>query len=102
MRLDGPMAEPFARAWSWRWRRPAREPGDPEWGWEKSGLIARKIAATLCSDRDGGAFSASGGGAARRTGDGGGGDVVVALSSSGETEECWRCAARACGGMGRR
>ena len=57
-------------------------------GMGKSGLIARKIAATLSSTGTSGAVSASGGGAARGFGDGGArGCRAGACRRRGETEE---------------
>jgi arabinose-5-phosphate isomerase len=87
MRLDGAMAAPFARAVELL----ASATGDRNrvmlLGMGKSGLIARKIAATFCSTGTAAHFLHP---AEALHGDLGmiaPGDVVVALSASGETEE---------------
>jgi arabinose-5-phosphate isomerase len=87
MRLDGPMAEPFARAVELAVEAAGRGNRVILMGMGKSGLIARKIAATLCSTGTAAHFLHP---AEALHGDLGmvaAGDVVVALSSSGETEE---------------
>jgi arabinose-5-phosphate isomerase len=87
IRLDGPMAEPFARATELVAEAAGRGHRVIVLGMGKSGLIARKIAATLCSTGTPAHFLHP---AEALHGDLGmiaAGDVVVALSSSGETEE---------------
>ena len=87
MRLDGPMLEPFARATELVVEAAARGKRVMLLGMGKSGLIARKIAATLCSTGTPAHFLHP---AEALHGDLGmiaAGDLVVALSSSGETEE---------------
>jgi arabinose-5-phosphate isomerase len=87
MRLDGPMAAPFERATKQVVQAAARGNRVIVLGMGKSGLIARKIAATLCSTGTPAHFMHP---AEALHGDLGmiaTGDVVVALSSSGETEE---------------
>jgi arabinose-5-phosphate isomerase len=87
MRLDGPMAEPFARAVELAVGAAGHGNRLILMGMGKSGLIARKIAATLCSTGTAAHFLHP---AEAQHGDLGmvaAGDVVVALSSSGETEE---------------
>ena len=56
-------------------------------GLGKSGLIGRKISATLSSMGTPSVFLHAGGGIARRSGNDERGDVVLAVSQSGETEE---------------
>lgn len=87
MRLDGPMAEPFARAVELIVEAAARGGRVIVVGMGKSGLIGRKIAATLCSTGTRAHFLHP---AEARHGDLGmvaAGDVLLALSASGETEE---------------
>jgi len=87
MRLDGPMLAPFARATELVAEAAGRGNRTIVLGMGKSGLIARKIAATLCSTGTPAQFLHP---AEALHGDLGmiaAGDVVVALSSSGETEE---------------
>jgi arabinose-5-phosphate isomerase len=87
IRLDGPMAAPFARASELVAEAAARGNRVILLGMGKSGLIARKIAATLCSTGTPAHFLHP---AEAQHGDMGiiaEGDVAVALSLSGETEE---------------
>ncbi|HEX9199874.1 MAG TPA: KpsF/GutQ family sugar-phosphate isomerase [Acidobacteriaceae bacterium] len=87
MRLDGLMLAPFARATELVVEAAGRGNRVIVLGMGKSGLIARKIAATLCSTGTPAHFLHP---AEALHGDLGmiaAGDVVVALSSSGETEE---------------
>ena len=87
MRLDGPMAAPFARATELVVAAAGRGSRVIVLGMGKSGLIARKIAATLRSTGTPAHFLHP---AEALHGDLGmiaAGDVVVALSASGETEE---------------
>jgi len=87
MRLDGSMAAPFARAVELVVESAGRGNRAVLLGMGKSGLIARKIAATLCSTGTPAHFLHP---AEALHGDLGvvaEGDLVVALSSSGETEE---------------
>jgi arabinose-5-phosphate isomerase len=87
MRLDGPMAAPFARAVKMVAETAGRGNRAILLGMGKSGLIARKIAATLCSTGTPACFLHP---AEALHGDMGvvaAGDVVVALSASGETDE---------------
>ncbi|MGA2896534.1 MAG: KpsF/GutQ family sugar-phosphate isomerase [Acidobacteriaceae bacterium] len=87
MRLDGPMAAPFARAVELLAEAAGRGERVVLLGMGKSGLIARKIAATFCSTGTPAYFLHP---AEAMHGDLGvvvAGDVVVALSASGETEE---------------
>jgi arabinose-5-phosphate isomerase len=87
IRLDGPMAAPFARAVELVAEAAGRGNRVMVLGMGKSGLIARKIAATLCSTGTAAYFLHP---AEALHGDVGmvaAGDVVVALSYSGETEE---------------
>jgi arabinose-5-phosphate isomerase len=84
IRLDGPMAAPFARAVELIAESGGRVIVT---GMGKSGLIGRKIAATLCSTGTRAHFLHP---AEARHGDLGmvaDGDVALALSASGETEE---------------
>src|ERR1035437_5385520 len=86
IRLDGPMLAPFARATKLVVEAAARGSRVMLLGMGKSGLIARKIAATLCSTGTPAHFLHP---AEALHGDLGmiaAGDLVVALSSSGETE----------------
>jgi arabinose-5-phosphate isomerase len=87
IRLDGPMAAPFARAVELLAEAAGHGARVVLLGMGKSGLIARKIAATLCSTGTPAYFLHP---AEAMHGDLGvvaAGDVVVALSASGETEE---------------
>ena len=87
IRLDGPMAAPFARAVELLAEAAGRGARVVLLGMGKSGLIARKIAATLCSTGTPACFLHP---AEAMHGDLGvvaAGDGVVALSASGETEE---------------
>ena len=87
IRLDGPMAAPFAQAVELLAEAAGRGARVVVLGMGKSGLIARKIAATLCSTGTPAYFLHP---AEAMHGDLGvvaAGDVVVALSASGETEE---------------
>lgn len=87
MRLDGPMEEPFARAVNLIVEAASGGGRVIITGMGKSGLIGRKIAATLCSTGTRAHFLHP---AEARHGDLGmvaAGDVVLALSASGETEE---------------
>ncbi|HWB33385.1 MAG TPA: KpsF/GutQ family sugar-phosphate isomerase [Acidobacteriaceae bacterium] len=87
MRLDGPMAEPFARAVELIVEAAGRGGRVIVLGMGKSGLIGRKIAATLCSTGTRAHFLHP---AEARHGDLGmvaDGDIALALSASGETEE---------------
>ena len=87
IRLDGPMAAPFAQAVKLVAEAAGRGGRAIVMGMGKSGLIARKIAATLCSTGTAAHFLHP---AEALHGDVGmvaAGDVVVALSYSGETEE---------------
>jgi len=87
MRLDGPMLAPFARAAELVVEAAARGKRVIVLGMGKSGLIARKIAATLCSTGTPAHFLHP---AEALHGDLGmiaTGDIVVALSLSGETED---------------
>ena len=87
MRLDGPMAAPFARAVELLAEASGSGSRVILLGMGKSGLIARKIAATLCSTGTPACFLHP---AEALHGDLGvvaTGDLAVALSASGETEE---------------
>ena len=87
IRLDGPILAPFARATELVVEAAGRGNRVIVLGMGKSGLIARKIAATLRSTGTAAHFLHP---AEALHGDLGmiaAGDVVVALSSSGETEE---------------
>ncbi|HEV2618800.1 MAG TPA: KpsF/GutQ family sugar-phosphate isomerase, partial [Acidobacteriaceae bacterium] len=87
MRLDGPMAAAFARAVDVIVAAAAEQNRVMLLGMGKSGLIARKIAATFCSTGTAAHFLHP---AEALHGDLGmvaAGDVVIALSASGETEE---------------
>ncbi len=87
MRLDGPMAAEFARVVELIVEAAGRGGRVIVLGMGKSGLIGRKIAATLCSTGTAAHFLHP---AEARHGDLGmviAGDVVLALSASGETEE---------------
>jgi arabinose-5-phosphate isomerase len=87
MRLDGPMLPSFTRATELVVEAVARGKRVIVLGMGKSGLIARKIAATFCSTGTPAHFLHP---AEARHGDLGmiaAGDVVIALSASGETEE---------------
>jgi len=87
IRLDGPMREPFVRATELVADAASRSARVILLGMGKSGLIARKIAATLCSTGTPAYFLHP---AEALHGDLGmvaAGDVLIALSLSGETEE---------------
>ena len=87
MRLDGPMRGPFERAVELVVKAAQRGNRVILLGMGKSGLIARKIAATLCSTGTPAHFLHP---AEAQHGDLGAiaqGDLLVALSASGETEE---------------
>jgi arabinose-5-phosphate isomerase len=87
IRLDGPMLAPFARAVELLVETAGRGNRVILLGMGKSGLIARKIAATLCSTGTPACFLHP---AEALHGDLGmiaARDVVVALSAGGETEE---------------
>jgi len=87
IRLDGPMLAPFARAVQLLAETANRRNRVILLGMGKSGLIARKIAATLCSTGTPAHFLHP---AEALHGDLGTitqGDLAVALSTSGETEE---------------
>jgi len=87
MRLDGPMQCAFARATELVADAASRGKRVIVLGMGKSGLIARKIAATLCSTGTPAHFLHP---AEARHGDLGmiaAGDLMIALSASGETEE---------------
>jgi arabinose-5-phosphate isomerase len=87
IRLDGPMLGPFARAVELVVEAAGQGHRVIVLGMGKSGLIARKIAATFCSTGTPAHFLHP---AEALHGDLGmiaAGDVVVALSTSGETEE---------------
>ena len=87
IRMDAAMAEPFARATALVAEAAGRGNRVMLLGMGKSGLIARKIAATLCSTGTPAHFLHP---AEALHGDLGmlaAGDVAVALSLSGETEE---------------
>ena len=87
MRLDGPMQAPFARAAEMVVAAASGGHRVMVLGMGKSGLIGRKIAATLCSTGTPAHFLHP---AEARHGDLGmvaAGDVALALSASGETEE---------------
>jgi arabinose-5-phosphate isomerase len=89
-RLDGPMAEPFARAVEMILRCADQNGRVVVTGMGKSGIIAKKIAATLSSTGSPAQFLHP---AEAVHGDLGilmPGDVVIALSGSGETEEILR------------
>jgi arabinose-5-phosphate isomerase len=89
-RLEGPMAEPFARAVELILRCGAANGRVVVTGMGKSGIIAQKIAATLSSTGSPALFLHP---AEAVHGDVGvlmPGDVVIALSASGETEEILR------------
>jgi len=89
-RLEGPMAEPFARAVDLILRCGESNGRVVVTGMGKSGIIAQKIAATLSSTGSPALFLHP---AEAVHGDLGvllPGDVVVALSASGETEEILR------------
>jgi arabinose-5-phosphate isomerase len=89
-RLEGPMAEPFARAVELIVRCGAGNGRVVVTGMGKSGLIAQKIAATLSSTGSPALFLHP---AEAVHGDVGvlmKGDLVIALSASGETEEILR------------
>src|SRR5271156_1242064 len=90
IRLDGPMAAPFARAVGLLVEAAGRGNRVMLLGMGKRGLIARKIAATLCSTGTPAHFLHP---AEALHGDLGllnRGDILLALSYSGETEELLR------------
>ena len=87
MRLDGSMLEPFARAVELAAETAGRGNRVILVGMGKSGLIARKIAATLCSTGTPAHFLHPADALHGDLGMIGPGDLAVALSSSGETEE---------------
>ena len=90
VRLEGPMAEPFARAVDLILRCGEQNGRVVVTGMGKSGIIAQKIAATLSSTGSPALFLHP---AEAVHGDLGvlmPGDVVIALSASGETEEILR------------
>ncbi len=87
IRLDGPMAAPFARAVEVVVAATAGGHRVMLLGMGKSGLIARKIAATLCSTGTPAHFLHPADALHGDIGMVAAGDVVVALSASGETEE---------------
>jgi arabinose-5-phosphate isomerase len=87
IRLDGPMLDPFARAVELIATTAARKNRVILLGMGKSGLIARKIAATLCSTGTAAHFLHPAEALHGDLGTIAAGDLVVALSSSGETEE---------------
>ncbi len=87
MRLDGPMAAPFARAVELMVEAVARGGRTILLGMGKSGLIARKIAATLCSTGTPAHFLHPAEALHGDLGAVAAGDVAIALSASGETEE---------------
>ncbi len=87
MRLDGPMAAPFERAVELMVEAAGRGNRVILLGMGKSGLIARKIAATLCSTGTPAHFLHPAEALHGDLGTVAAGDVAVALSSSGETEE---------------
>jgi arabinose-5-phosphate isomerase len=87
IRLDGPMAAPFARAVELVVDTVANGHRVIVLGMGKSGLIARKIAATLRSTGTPAHFLHPGEALHGDLGMIAAGDVVVALSASGETEE---------------
>lgn len=87
IRLDGPMAQPFTHAIDLIAKTAARGGRIIVLGMGKSGLIGRKVAATLCSTGTRAHFLHP---AEARHGDLGivaAGDIALALSASGETEE---------------
>ena len=87
MRLDGPMQAAFAQATGLTIETVERGKRVIVLGMGKSGLIARKIAATFCSTGTPAHFLHP---AEARHGDLGmiaAGDLMIALSASGETEE---------------
>jgi arabinose-5-phosphate isomerase len=89
-RLEGPMAEPFARAVELILRCGGQNGRVVVTGMGKSGIIAQKIAATLSSTGSPALFLHP---AEAVHGDVGvlmPGDLVIALSASGETEEILR------------
>jgi arabinose-5-phosphate isomerase len=87
IRLDGPMAAPFARAVELVVDAVANGHRVIVLGMGKSGLIARKIAATLRSTGTPAHFLHPGEALHGDLGMIAAGDVAVALSASGETEE---------------
>ena len=87
MRLDGPMLQPFARAVELAVDTAGRGNRVILLGMGKSGLIARKIAATLCSTGTPAHFLHPADALHGDLGMVAAGDLAVALSSSGETEE---------------
>jgi arabinose-5-phosphate isomerase len=87
IRLDGPMVVPFARAVKLVVEAAGRGNRLIAMGMGKSGLIAKKIVATLCSTGTAAYFLHPAEALHGDVGMVGAGDVVVALSASGETEE---------------
>jgi len=87
MRLDGPMLAPFARAVELLVETADRRNRVILLGMGKSGLIARKIAATLCSTGTPAHFLHPAEALHGDLGTIGQGDLAVALSAGGETEE---------------
>lgn len=87
MRLDGSMLEPFARAVGMVVKACERSNRVILVGMGKSGLIARKIAATLCSTGTRAYFMHPGEALHGDLGMVAHGDLVVVLSAGGETEE---------------
>ena len=87
MRLDGPMAAPFTRAVELMVEAAGRGGRTILLGMGKSGLIARKIAATLCSTGTPAHFLHPAEALHGDLGAVAAGDVAIALSASGETEE---------------
>src|SRR5437868_376606 len=87
IRLDGPMLAPFERATELVADAASRGSRLIVLGMGKSGLIARKIAATLCSTGTPAHFLHPAEALHGDLGIIGAGDVMIALSTSGETEE---------------
>lgn len=87
IRLDGPMLTPFERATELVSGAAARGSRVIVLGIGKSGLIGRKIAATLCSTGTPAHFLHPAEAVHGDLGVIAAGDVVIALSASGETEE---------------
>lgn len=90
MRLDATMLEPFARAVEHLKTCADARRSVILLGMGKSGLIARKIAATLCSTGTPAHFLHPAEALHGDLGIVGEGDVAIALSASGETEEILR------------
>jgi arabinose-5-phosphate isomerase len=87
IRLDGPMLAPFARAVELLVEAAGRGNRVILLGMGKSGLIARKIAATLCSTGTPAHFLHPAEALHGDLGTIAAGDLAVALSAGGETEE---------------